>query len=61
MLKWFSENIGTIVVLILLISFLTAITISRHKAKKGNNSSCSCSGGCAGCSLACHNQSQNKG
>ena len=48
MITWLTENIGTIVVLAVLILIVAGIIRSMIKTKKQGGSSCGC--GCSGCS-----------
>ena len=52
MLEFLSQNIGTIIVLLILLAVVAAIIAGQVKAKKQGRSSC----GCSGCpnSGACH-------
>ncbi len=60
MTAWLAENIGTIVVLILLIIIVGAIIASMIKDKKQGRTSCGC--GCANCAMKgkCHADMQRK-
>ena len=54
MLTWLSQNLGTIVVLLIVASILTGIIIKMVKDKRKGNSSCGC--GCSSCAMRdkCH-------
>ncbi len=54
MLEFLSQNIGTIIVLLILLAVVAAIIAGQVKAKKQGRSSCGC--GCKGCpnSGMCH-------
>lgn len=54
MMEFFSANIGTIFVAIVLIAIAAMITVKLKKDKKAGKSSCGCS--CGGCpnSALCH-------
>ena len=57
MLQWISENIGTIVVgLVLLAVVILIVRIMMRDKKQGKSS---CGGNCAGCAAcgSCHNKS----
>ena len=47
---WLSQNIGTIIVCLLLIGIISAITVSLVKKKRRGGSSCGC--GCSGCTMS---------
>lgn len=53
-MEWLSENLGTIVALIILAVVVAWIVISLVKDKKAGKSSCGC--GCENCALRgkCH-------
>lgn len=58
MWNWLGNNIGTIVVCLVLIAIVTAIIISMVKKKKaGKSMVCGC-GNCKGCPMSgsCHHQ-----
>ena len=54
MLGWLSANVGTIVVLAVLILIVALIIIGMVRNKKNGKSSCGCN--CQGCSMSgsCH-------
>ena len=54
MLEWLTENLGTIVVSLILICIVTAIIVKTVKDKKQGKSSCGC--GCEHCAMRdkCH-------
>ncbi|MBP3480746.1 MAG: FeoB-associated Cys-rich membrane protein [Clostridia bacterium] len=43
-MAWISQNIGTIIVCLLLFGIIAAITVSLIKKKRRGESSCGCSG-----------------
>jgi cell division protein FtsW (lipid II flippase) len=47
MLSWLSENIGTIIVCLVLIAIVALVVRSMIRKKKNGCTSCSC--GCSGC------------
>ncbi len=53
-MSWIIENIGTIVICLLLVAIVSAIIIRLIKNKKAGKSSCGC--GCQSCAMAgaCH-------
>lgn len=53
-MSWIIENMGTIVICLLLCAIVTAIIIRLIKNKKAGKSSCGC--GCQNCAMsgACH-------
>lgn len=53
-MSWMIDNLGTIVVGLLLAAVVTAITIRLKKNKKAGKNSCGC--GCQSCAMAgaCH-------
>ena len=58
MWNWITDNIGTILICLVLIAIVTAIIISMvKKKKKGKSVVCSC-GNCQGCAMhgSCHKQ-----
>ena len=59
MFTWLSANIGTILVLVIVIALVVAISIHLINNKKQGKSSCGagCSG-CAGCAMhgSCHSK-----
>lgn len=54
MLAWLSQNLGTIVVCIVLAAIVTAIIVYMIKNKKKGKSTCGC--GCSNCQMSsiCH-------
>ncbi len=56
-MSWIIENIGTIVICLLLVAIVSAIIIRLIKNKKAGKSSCGC--GCQSCAMAgaCHGAS----
>ena len=51
---WFTENLGTIVVSLVLIAIVALIVVKMIRDKKKGKSSCGC--GCANCAMrgSCH-------
>lgn len=62
MLGFLSANIGTIVVLSILIAVVAVIIISHFVRKKNGKPSCGCGCGCSGCAMSesCHSQNKNE-
>lgn len=62
MLEFLSANIGTIVVLCILIAVVAVIIISHFVRKKNGKPSCGCGCGCLNCAMAasCHSQNKSK-
>lgn len=56
MFAWIAENIGTIVISLILAGVVAAIIVYMIKSRKQGKSSCGC--GCKGCAMhgACHRQ-----
>lgn len=56
---WFIENLGSIIVGLVLVSLVTFIIVSNIKNKKKGKSGCGC--GCSNCSMngMCHKSEQN--
>lgn len=54
MLFWIMENLGTVVVSVLLLAAITAILVGMLRDRKKGESSCGCS--CGGCPMgeSCH-------
>jgi hypothetical protein len=54
MLAWLNDNIGTIIVSLILIGVVTAIIVKMVKNKKSGKGSCGC--GCEQCAMhgKCH-------
>ncbi|MBR0511004.1 MAG: FeoB-associated Cys-rich membrane protein [Ruminococcus sp.] len=54
MLAWLSENLGTIIVSLILIAVVSAVIVKMVKDKKQGKSSCGC--GCENCAMhgKCH-------
>ncbi len=54
MLEWFTDNLSTIIVSLILIAIVVSVIIKMIKDKKAGKSSCSC--GCENCAMhgACH-------
>ena len=54
MIAWLTQNIGTILVLLILIAIVAAVTVSMVRANKKGQTSCG--NGCAHCALhgTCH-------
>ncbi|MBR4200739.1 MAG: FeoB-associated Cys-rich membrane protein [Oscillospiraceae bacterium] len=53
MLAWLTDNLGTIVITLILIAVVAAIVISMINDRKKGKTSCGCGGDCAHCG-ACH-------
>lgn len=62
MIAWITENMGTIVITLLLILIVGAIVFSMIRNKRKGKSSCSCGGSCAHCNMcaACRQMKQSK-
>ncbi len=56
MLAWLSENLGTIIITLILIAIVAAIVISMIRDKKKGKTSCGCDCAHCGCCGACHNK-----
>ncbi len=56
MLAWLSDNIGTIIVSLILICIVTAVIVKMVKDKKSGKGSCGC--GCEHCAMhgKCHTE-----
>lgn len=54
MLAWLTENLGTIVVALILLAVVTAIIVSMIRDKKKGKSSCGCDCAHCGCCGSCH-------
>ncbi|PKM71831.1 MAG: FeoB-associated Cys-rich membrane protein [Firmicutes bacterium HGW-Firmicutes-16] len=54
MLPWISENLGTIIISLLLIAAVYGIIVSMLKNKKKGKSSCGCNCGNCPMSGSCH-------
>ena len=54
MLSWFEQNLGTIVISLILIGIVTLVTMGMIRDKKKGKASCC--GGCAHCAMCgkCH-------
>ena len=54
MLAWLSENLGTIIVSLILIAVVSTVIVKMVKDKKHGKSSCGC--GCENCAMhgKCH-------
>lgn len=57
MIQWISENAGTIIVSIALITLVTRIVIRLRKDKKQGKASCGGNCGCCPMSGSCHRPS----
>ena len=57
MAAWFSENIGSIIVGLILLAIVAAVIRTMIKDKRSGRSSCGC--GCANCAMSgsCHKSS----
>lgn len=55
-MSWLSENLGTIIVAVLLIGVISAVIASLIRDRKKGKSSCGCN--CAHCAMAqsCHSR-----
>lgn len=53
-MTWFTENLGTILITLLLVAAVAGIIVSLVRQRKKGGSSCGC--GCATCAMkgACH-------
>ena len=51
MSTWFTDNIGTILISLLLIAIVAGIISSMIKDKKKGKHSCSCGGSCSQCHM----------
>jgi len=60
MLTWFTNNLATIIITLVLIAIVAAIIIGMRKDKKAGKSSCG--GNCAHCAMAgkCHQPNNGK-
>lgn len=54
MISWISDNIGTIVISLILIAIVTGIIVKMVRDKKKGKSSCGCNCGCCSMNGACH-------
>ena len=56
MFQWLGKNIGTMIVLALIVAGAAAVIRSMIKTKKNGGSSCSC--GCSSCAMSesCHGE-----
>ena len=56
MFAWLSANIGTIIVLVILVCIVGLVICSMKKDKKNGKSSCGCGSGCSSCPMSgkCH-------
>lgn len=59
MIAWLAANIGTILVLCVLLAIVAAVVFSMRRDRKLGKSSCggncsACGGHCAGCAGGCH-------
>lgn len=54
MIEWITNNIGTIIVGLIVLAIITAVVIGMIRKKKNGKSTCGC--GCANCPLSgdCH-------
>lgn len=57
MFDWLAENLGTILITLVLFAVLAGIVVSMYRDKKKGKSSCGC--GCEHCAMhgTCHKQS----
>lgn len=53
---WLSENIGTVVVCLIVAVIVAAVAIYMIKGKRKSKNGTSCGGGCSGCPMngSCH-------
>ncbi|MBR2384600.1 MAG: FeoB-associated Cys-rich membrane protein [Clostridia bacterium] len=60
MFDWIKQNIGSIAVLLVVITIIALIVVFRKKAKKKGKSTCGCN--CSSCAgrFACHNYKQEE-
>ena len=56
MLQWLSENIGTIIVTIVIIGVISGIVLKIRNDRKKGKSSCGCNCGQCAMSEVCHKQ-----
>ena len=54
MIGWISDNIGTIVISLILIAIVAGIIVKMVRDKKKGKSSCGCNCGCCSMNGACH-------
>ncbi len=54
MISWISDNIGTIVISLILIAIVAGIIVKMVRDKKKGKSSCGCNCGCCSMNGACH-------
>ena len=54
MTAFFLENLGTILLTVLLAAAVTGVVRHLVRQTRQGGSSCSCGGGCEGCSGHCH-------
>ena len=54
MMAWLAENLGTIVISLILLAVVAAIIISMVRDKKTGKSSCGCDCAHCGCCVSCH-------
>ncbi len=56
MMAWLTDNLGTIVVSLILTAIVAAIVVSMIRDKKKGKSSCGCDCAHCGCCGSCHKQ-----
>ena len=56
MLAWLAENLGTIVIALILFAVVTAVIVSMVRNRKKGKSSCGCDCAHCGCCGSCHKQ-----
>lgn len=54
MIGWISDNIGTIVISLILIAIVAGIIVKMVRDKKKGKSSCGCNCGCCSMNGTCH-------
>lgn len=56
MLKWFAENLATILITLFLLLGVGAIVLYLVRQKRRGSNACGCGGGCSHCGMAqsCH-------
>ena len=54
MITWLSDNIGTIVISLILVAIVAGIIFKMVRDKKKGRSSCGCNCGCCALKDSCH-------
>ncbi len=56
MFTWIAENLGTIIISVVLLGIVAAIVVKLIKDKRRGRSSCGCGCGCGSCPMSaeCH-------